>query len=91
MEDRLPILAADQLEATEDAPDTAKFQELPPPYSETDPRTDHVPKQALHVVSALTVTPRTLLRAPTCLSCKSTAGAGTSSASSVCWPAYRWA
>eukprot|EP00092_Neocalanus_flemingeri_P013308 GFUD01014343.1.p1 GENE.GFUD01014343.1~~GFUD01014343.1.p1 ORF type:complete len:513 (-),score=93.41 GFUD01014343.1:87-1625(-) len=34
--DKLPILSEEQVTAGEDDPDTVKFQELPPPYSEKD-------------------------------------------------------
>ena len=46
MADLLPILSKEE-EDLEDSPDTARFRELPPPYSENESVDAHTSKQVL--------------------------------------------
>ena len=45
MADLLPILSKQEDEEVEDSPDTARFRELPPPYSENESVDAHTSKQ----------------------------------------------
>ena len=45
MADLLPILSKEEEEEVVDSPDTTRFRELPPPYSENDPIDVHTSKQ----------------------------------------------
>ena len=53
MADKVAILADAELPDTDTVGDETKAQELPPPYSESDPQAAGVPKQvASHASSA---------------------------------------
>ena len=45
MADLLPILSKEEEEEVEDSPDTNRFRELPPPYSENEQVYAHSSKQ----------------------------------------------
>ena len=45
MADLLPILSKEEEEEVENSPDTARFRELPPPYSENESVEAHNSKQ----------------------------------------------
>ena len=45
MADLLPIMSKEEEEEVLDSPDTTRFRELPPPYSENEPIDAHTSKQ----------------------------------------------
>ena len=55
MADLLPILSKEEEEEVDDSPDTARFRELPPAYSETESVDVHTSKQVFVQTFATTI------------------------------------